>query len=123
MTSANIVGYNKADLVNGFGLGGPCFTPVAKESFSIQELIPVDSEGEVQYGAVFQLQTKKSTGSPDQMFVFLNGEDDIGDDTYPNGWYLDDYDTFATKVFKPGEGFLFTSTVTGGHLTFTKMAL
>ena len=123
MTSANIVGYDKTDLINGYSICGPCFTPVSKESFSIQELIPVDADGEIQYGGVFTLQTKKPGGSADQVFFFLDGEEDIGEEGWPKGWYLNDYETFADKVFKPGEGFLFSSTLTGAKLTFTKMAL
>ena len=118
MTSANIVGYDKAGLVNGFSIGGPCFAPVSKESFSIQELIPVDADGVIQYGGVFQLQTKNAQGKLDMLYAYVSGED-LGEETWPNGWYEEDYETFATKTFAAGEGFLFNSMLEGATLTYS----
>ena len=106
-------------LVNGFSLeSNP--RPVA---LNIQNIIPVNADGEVEYGGVFTLQTKLATGSADEAYVFLDGEEDIGEEGWPKGWYLDDYETFGTKTFNPGEGFLMYTSLTGAKLTFAKMAL
>ena len=53
------------------------------------------------------------------MYLF---EDDVGEDL-GDGWYNVDGETLATKVFAPGDGFVFNSSITGGKLKFAALNL
>jgi hypothetical protein len=104
-------------LPNGFCALGNA-RPVA---VSIQNIIPVNADGETVGGGVFQLQTKTPSGGLDEQFAYFF-DDDIGEDL-GDGWYNGDGETLATKVFEPGEGFIFNSGITGGFLKFAGLNL
>ncbi len=88
---------------------------------SIQSIIPVNAEGNTVGGGVFQLQTKAPSGGLDEQFLYLF-EDDVGEDL-GDGWYNGDGETLATKVFEPGDGFVFNSSIAGGKLKFAALDL
>ena len=71
-------------------------------SVSIQNLVPVVPKGGSVSGAVFDLQTLDEFGGMSEQFVYMTTEDGVDKD----GWYNDDMETFATKVFEPSEGFM-----------------
>ena len=88
---------------------------------SIQSIVPVDADGATVGGGAFQLQTIKPSGGADEQFLYLF-EDDVGEEL-GDGWYNGDGETLATKVFEPGEGFVFNSSVVGGKLKFAALGL
>ena len=118
IASANIVGYLTRELASGFSMHAPTFVDVGGKvvNMPIQKMVPVNADGETVGGGVFQLQTKKANGFVDEQFYYLF-EDDVGEDL-GDGWYNADGETLATRTFAPGEAFLFTSSLTGGTLTF-----
>ena len=102
-------------LINGFSLmGNPRATPV-----NIQEMLPVDRDGKICGLGTFQIQTKKTDGGPQDQFVYCLEDESMAEEP-KDEWLYDDGETPADKVFQPGEGFLFTSTITGGKLILQK---
>lgn len=55
------------------------------------------------------MQTLKDDGSCDEAFVYLTTDDGVE----VEGWYEEDMETFATKKFNRGEGYMINNT-TGG---------
>ena len=105
------------DIVQGFSALGN-LRPTA---VSIQDIIPVDADGKTVGGGVFQLQTKAPSGGTEALYAYMF-DDDVGEDL-GDGWYNDDGETLATKVFEPGDGFVFNSSIAGGKLKFAALGL
>ena len=116
MESANVVGYTTSNIPNGFSAAAPTFVNTGAKALNIQDIVAMNADGETVGGGVFQLQTKSPSGGLDEQFIYLF-EDDVGEDL-GDGWYNGDGETLATKSFKPGEGFVFNSSITGGALQF-----
>ena len=81
---------------------------VRPTTMSIQNMLPIPPEGYSLGGGVFDLQTLDDSGAMDEQFLYLTKADDgVAND----GWYNDDGETFATKVFDPAEGFMYNNSV------------
>lgn len=115
------MGYQTKEIVKGFSAEAATFVNVGTSAMSITDIIPKNADGETVGGGVFQLQTKAPSGGLDEQFLYLF-EDDVGEDL-GDGWYNGDGETLATKVFQPGDGFVFNSSVIGGKLKFAALSL
>lgn len=89
------------------------FDNVAAEGLSIADIKPSAGEGEGLGSGAFDLQTLDAFGGMVEQFVYLTEEDGVEAD----GWYNDDWETPAVKVFARGEGFMFNSAYEDAAIT------
>lgn len=75
---------------------------------NIQDLKPIADEGVAIGGGCFDLQTLDDGGAMSEQFYYMTKDDD---GVSQDGWYNDDGETLATKVFKRGEGFMYNNSV------------
>ena len=71
-------------------------------SISIQDLVPITT-GE-KAGGVFDLQTLDDAGGMAEQYVYLVAGSDEGIEK--DGWYEQDMETYASRIFAPAEGFM-----------------
>ena len=72
-------------------------------ALDIQQLIPVDGEGDYVGNGAVTIQFISPLGAA-QSFYSYYGKDEYDDDT-PAGWYDEDEDELAVYTFAAGEGF------------------
>ena len=106
--SANIVGYQQTGIREAYSLKVASFDQVGVDGLSIQCLIPIAEEGLAIGGGVFDLQTLDDVGAMSEQFYYMTKADD---GVPQDGWYNDDGETLATKVFKRGEGFMYNNSI------------
>ena len=90
------------------------FRPV---DISIQDVVPLNPEGSTG-GGMFDMQVLDEGGSAIEVYYYMTKDDD---DVAEDGWYDEDMETFATRVFKPGEGFMLNN-CTGADTTVKYLA-
>ena len=82
--------------------------PVA---ISIQDITPISpEEGMGVGGSCFDIQTLDEDGcGGEEVFYYMTVADDYG--CKKDGWYEEDGETFATREFAPGEGFIINNSI------------
>ena len=103
--SANVVGVINATAEEAYSLQVASFDDIGTDTYSIQNIIPKAPDGVEIGGGAFDLQTLDYAGGMEEQFVYLTTDDGVPQ----NGWYEEDMETFATKVFAKGEGFMFNN--------------
>ena len=116
--STTVVGYQIQTVGEAYSLQVASFQGIGVSTYNIQDLKPSAPEGTALGGGVFDLQTLDETGGMSEQFYYMTVADDYG--ITKDGWYNDDGETFSTKTFERGEGFMFNnSTGASAGLTFS----
>ena len=84
------------------------FRPVV---ISIQDITPISPDEEIGVGGgCFDIQTLDEDGcGGEEVFFYMTVADDYG--CPKDGWYNDDAETFATREFVAGEGFIINNSI------------
>lgn len=108
--SANVVGYQNKDVRRGLSQQACTFDQIGVEggALDIQNLIPVDGNGDKVYGGDVNIQFYSNVGKFQQAFSYF-GEDEV-DEGSIEGWYDDDGE-YVTYSFEATEGFQVSSAV------------
>ena len=114
--SANIVGYQNANVRQNLSVQLPTFEGVGSEGMDIQKIIPVPAEGEVLESGDYTIQIFNDVGRVTTQYAYVLGEDI--DDGYADGWYEEDWETFVEKTLAPGEAFKVSAAKAGGTFQY-----
>ena len=101
--SANIVGYQNADVRQNLSVQLPTFENVGSAGIDIQKIIPVPAEGEDLLSGDYTIQIFNDVGRVIASYSYVLGEDI--DDGYADGWYEEDWETVVEKTLDLGEAF------------------
>ena len=114
--SANIVGYQNANVRQNLSVQLPTFEGVGSEGMDIQSIKPVLAEGEDIESGDFVIQIFNATGRVTTQYPYVLGEDiDVG---YADGWYEEDWETIVEKTFDAGEAFKVYAAKDGGSFLY-----
>ena len=91
---------------------------IRPSSVDIQDIIPVDDEGEYIGDGDINIQFLSPTGVKQSSFAYY-GKDEYDDDM-PAGWYNEKTDELAEYTFAPAEGFVLMA-ASAGYLRFPEL--
>ena len=114
--SANIVGYQNANVRQYLSVQLPTFENVGADGIDIQKIIPVPAEGEDLESGDYTIQIFNDVGRVTTQYAYVLGEDI--DDGYADGWYEEDWETIVEKTLDVGEAFKVVAAKDGGTFQY-----
>ena len=119
--SANVVGYQTKDVRKNLSQQVCTFDQIGVTggSLDIQNLIPVDGEGEYVGEGEVNIQFESALGVLETAYAYYGPKELNKKQTEP-GWYDEDTEELADYTFAAGEGFKI-SAGTAGYLRFPEL--